>query len=145
MNIYIEWICMYRTENLNCRRLIFLYWNVSNKNAFSFSWLPYIYVICISWKHFDIYLVHVMTAKKFINLLYSFEAPGTAYKKLKRLTSFNNTTLNKRIQKALASWIVTILSLFDFQKIDCVKAPEALNQCLYEYIGYCWALVKQLI
>ena len=44
-----------------------------------------------------------MTAKKFINLLYSFEAPGTAYKKLKRLTIFNNTTLNKRIQKALAS------------------------------------------
>ena len=66
-----------------------------------------------------------MTAKKFINLLYSFEAPGTAYKKLKRLTIFNNTTLNKRIQKALASWMVTILSLFDFQKIDCVKAPEA--------------------
>ena len=40
-----------------------------------------------------------MTAKKFINLLYSFEAPGTTYKRLKRLTS----TLKKRIQKALAS------------------------------------------
>ena len=41
-----------------------------------------------------------MTAK---SLLYSFEAPGTAYKRLKKLTSFNNTTLNKRIVKALAS------------------------------------------
>ena len=44
-----------------------------------------------------------MTAKKFINLFYSFEAPGTAYKGLKKLTSFNNTTLDKGIQKAPAS------------------------------------------
>ena len=44
-----------------------------------------------------------MTGKKFINLFYSYEEPGTAYKWLKKLTSFNNTTLNKRIQKALAS------------------------------------------
>ena len=44
-----------------------------------------------------------MTAKQFISLLYSFEAPDTAYKKLKKLTSFNNTTLNKRVQKAPAS------------------------------------------
>ena len=44
-----------------------------------------------------------MTTKKFINLLYSFEAPGTAYKRLLKLTSFNNTALNKRIKKALAS------------------------------------------
>ena len=41
-----------------------------------------------------------MTAKKFINLLYSFEGPGTAYKRLKKLTSFNNATLNKTIQIA---------------------------------------------
>ena len=34
---------------------------------------------------------------------YSFEALGTAYKKLKILCSFNNTTVNKRIQKDLAS------------------------------------------
>ena len=40
-----------------------------------------------------------MTAKKSD----SFEAPGTAYKRLKKLTSFNSTTPNKRIQKALAS------------------------------------------
>ena len=44
-----------------------------------------------------------MTTKKFINLLYSFEALGSPYKRLKKLTSFNNTTPNKRIQKALAS------------------------------------------
>ena len=43
-----------------------------------------------------------MTEKKFINLLYSFEAPGTSHKKLKKLTSFSNTTLNKIIKKALA-------------------------------------------
>ena len=41
-----------------------------------------------------------MTAKK---LLYSFQIPGNAYNRLKKLTSFNNTTLRKRIQKALAS------------------------------------------
>ena len=44
-----------------------------------------------------------MTAKKFINLLYSFEAPGTAYHRLNKLIIFNNTTLNKRIQKGQAS------------------------------------------
>ena len=44
-----------------------------------------------------------MTAKKFMNLLYSFEAPSTAYKRLERLTNFNNTALKKRTQKALAS------------------------------------------
>ena len=44
-----------------------------------------------------------MTAKKFINLLFSFEAPGSASRRLKKLTSLNNTTLNKRIQKALAT------------------------------------------
>ena len=25
-----------------------------------------------------------------------------------------------------------ILSLFDFQKIDCDKAPETLSQCFYD-------------
>ena len=40
-----------------------------------------------------------MAAKK----RFSFESPGTAYKGLKKLFSFNNTTLNKRIQKALSS------------------------------------------
>ena len=44
-----------------------------------------------------------MTAKKFNNLLYSFETPGTASRRLRKLTSLNNTTLNKRIQKALAT------------------------------------------
>ena len=39
-----------------------------------------------------------MTAKKFI-----MQFQGTTYKRLKKLTSFNNTTLNKRIQKALAA------------------------------------------
>ena len=34
-------------------------------------------------------------------------------------------------------------SLFDFQKIDCVKALEALSQCLYGCIRYCWLWVKQ--
>ena len=38
-----------------------------------------------------------MTAKNFIILFYSFEALGAAYKRLKKLTSFNDTTLNKRI------------------------------------------------
>ena len=81
-----------------------------------------------------------MNGKKFINLLYSYEEPGTAYKRLKKLTSFNNTTLNKRIQKALASWSFRVLSLFDFQKIDCGKVPEVLSQCLqclYGCIKYC--------
>ena len=77
------------------------------------------------------------------NLLYSFEAPGSDYKRLKKLTSFNNTTLNKRIVKALASWMFRILSLFDFQKIDCGKALEILSQCLYCCIRYCWEGVKQ--
>ena len=36
------------------------------------------------------------------NLLYSFQAPGTDYKRFKKLTSFNNTTPKKRIQKTLA-------------------------------------------
>ena len=80
----------------------------------------------------------------FMNLLYSFEVPGTAYKWFKKLTSFNNTTLKKGIQKALASWMFRILSLFDFQKVDCSKAPETLSQCFYEYIRYCWVWVKQL-
>ena len=65
-----------------------------------------------------------MTAKIFINLLYSFEAPGTASRRLKKLTSLNNTTLNKRIQKALATWMFRILSLFDFQKIYCGKVVK---------------------
>ena len=68
-----------------------------------------------------------MTTMKFNNLLYSFEAPGTAYKTLKKLTSFNNTILYKRIQKPLASWMFRILSLFDFRKIDCGEAPEGLS------------------
>ena len=32
-----------------------------------------------------------------------FEEPGIAYKRFKKLTIFNNTTLKKEIQKALAS------------------------------------------
>ena len=44
-----------------------------------------------------------MTAKKLTNLFYNFEAPGTVYKRLKKITSFNNTILNKRTQKTLAS------------------------------------------
>ena len=49
------------------------------------------------------YLVDVMTPKKFNNLLYSFEATASIYKRLKKLTSFNNTTLNIKVQKPLAS------------------------------------------
>ena len=86
-----------------------------------------------------------MNAKKLTNLLYSFEAPGTVYKRLKKLTSFNNTILNKRTQKTLASWMFRILCLFDFQKVHCGKAPEALTQCLYGCIRYCLVWVKQLI
>ena len=78
------------------------------------------------------------------NLIYCFEAPGTAYKRLKKLTSFNSTTLNnKRIQKVLGSWMLRILSLFDFQKLDCTKALEALTQCLYGCIRYWGVWVKQ--
>ena len=72
-----------------------------------------------------------MTAKKFINLLYSFEAPGTAYHRLNKLIIFNNTTLNKRIQKGQASWMFRILSLIDFQKVDCSKELEALSEYLF--------------
>ena len=77
------------------------------------------------------------------NLLYSFEAPCTAYKSLKKVTSFNNTTPNERIVKALASWMFRILFPLDFQKVDCGKAPETLSQCLYGCIRYCWVGVKQ--
>ena len=77
------------------------------------------------------------------NLLYSFVAKGTAYKRLKKLTSFSDTTFNKRIVKALASWMFRILSLLDFQKIDCDKAPETLSQCFYGCIMYCCVGVKQ--
>ena len=72
------------------------------------------------------------------------EAQGTAYKRLKKLTRFNNTALNKRTQK-IAFWMSRVLSPVDFEKIDCGKAPETLSQCLYGYIGYCWVGVKQLI
>ena len=77
------------------------------------------------------------------NILYSFEAPGTAYKRLVKLSSFNNTTLNKWIVKALASWMFRILSPFDFQKIVFGKAPKILSQCLYGCIRYCWIRIKQ--
>ena len=103
------------------------------------------YILFIRWKQFDIYLVHAMTAKQFISLLYSFEAPDTAYKKLKKLTSFNNTTLNKRVQKAPASWVFRIHCLFDFQKVDSGKVAEVFSQCLNGCVRYCWVLVKQLI
>ena len=63
----------------------------------------------------------------YCNLLYSFGAPGTAYRRSKKLTSFNNNTLSRRIQNDLASWMFRILSPFDFQKIDCGKAPEVLS------------------
>ena len=46
--------------------------------------------------------VRVMTAKKFF---YSFERPGSAYKRLKKLTSFNNTARNHKFKKLLTSWI----------------------------------------
>ena len=57
----------------------------------------------------------------------SFEARGTAYKRLKKLTRFNNTALNKRTQKTLAFWMSRILSPVDFEKTDCGKAPETLS------------------
>ena len=31
--------------------------------------------------------------------IYSFDAPGTAYKWLQKVTRFSNTTFNKRIEK----------------------------------------------
>ena len=78
-----------------------------------------------------------MTTEKLTNLLYSFEPPGTVYKRLKKLTSSNNTILYKRIQRAQASSMFTILCLFDFQKVDCGEAPEALSQCLCGCVRYC--------
>ena len=76
-------------------------------------YIPYIYPYI---KYIYIYNIYIhtynslaenslifMTAKKFINLLYSFEAPAIVYKRLKKLTSFNNATLNKIIKKTLAS------------------------------------------
>ena len=50
---------------------------------------------------------------------------------------------NKRIKNVLGFWMVRILSPFGFQKIYCVKALEALSQCLYRCIRYCWVWVKQ--
>ena len=94
----------------------------------------YIYIYFYSWKHFDIYF----------SLIDSFDAPGIAYKRIKKLTSFNNTTLNnKRIQKALAYWMVRILFPFDFQKTDCAKVHEAISHCLYGCITCYWVWVKQ--
>ena len=55
---------------------------------------------------------------------------GTRYclQKVKKLTSFYNTLLNnKKIQKTLAFIMFRILSPFDFQKVDCAKALEALS------------------
>ena len=96
--------------------------------------------LLISWKYFDIYFSYELQR----NLIYSFEAPGTAYKKLKNLTSFNNTTLNnKRVQEPLASWMFRILSPFNFQKNNCAKAIEALSQCLYGCIKYYWVLANR--
>ena len=46
------------------------------------------------------------------NSLYRFEAPGTAYERLQKLGSFNDTTFNKGTQKDLASRMLRILSLF---------------------------------
>ena len=72
---------------------------------------------------FIFYLVHVMLWLDG-NLLYIFDSSGAACKRLKKLTSFKNTTFNKTIQKALASWMFRILSPFDFQKGECAKCVE---------------------
>ena len=63
----------------------------------------YIYIYIENEYIYIYYLVDVMTPKKFNNLLYSFEATASIYKRLKKLTSFNNTTLNIKVQKPLAS------------------------------------------
>ena len=77
-------------------------------------------------------------------MICSFETASTANKRLKKLSTFNNATVNNRtIQKTLASWMFRILSAFDFQKIDGAQALEALSHCIYGYIKYCWVLVKQ--
>ena len=87
----------------------------------------YIYIYIYIYKH----VIDLLKTFRYLfgswlqgNLLYSFEAPCPAYKRLKKLTSFNNNTLNKINQKALASWIFRVLSLFNFQKMECDKAPD---------------------
>ena len=88
-------------------------------------------------------LVFLHSCYDYSSLLHSFEAPVTTYKRLKKLISFNNTTLNKRNVKALASWMFKILSPFDFQKVVFGKTPKILSQCLYGCIRYCWVGIKQ--
>ena len=107
--------------------------------------------ICILEKEYTQYTLIIYSfAKKILificfmlwlqrNSSYSFETPGTVSKRLQKLTTFSNTTLNnKNIQKALASWIFKILSPFEYQKIDCSIAPKILTQCIYGCIRYCW-------
>ena len=77
-----------------------------------------------------------------INFLYIFEAPGTAYKSLQKLTSFNNATHNKIIKKSLVSYMFSIISPFEYQIVDCRKSSDTLSQCLYGCIGYCWRMLN---
>ena len=99
----------------------------------------------ICWKHFDILIFIWLMLQLQINLLHSFEASSTDYKRLKTLTSFNNTTLNNRIQTSLASWMIRVLSPFDFTKNWLWQSTWNISQCFYGCIRYYWVAVKQLI
>lgn len=65
------------------------------------------------WKNVNIYLVYVMAGKKFI---IRYEVPGEFIRGYKIYISFNNTALNKKIQKSPASWMFKILFPFVYKK-----------------------------
>ena len=97
------------------------------------KYVIYLFIICILGKEYTLISSFAENILIFIiwlmlwlqrNTLYSLEAPVTAYKRLKTMTGFNNTTVNKWTEKDLASWMFKIVSLFFFFQPDCRKARE---------------------
>ena len=68
------------------------------------KYVIYLFIICILGKEYTlissfpenilIFIIWLMLRLQ-RNTLYSLEAPVTAYKRLKTMTGFNNTTVNK--------------------------------------------------
>ena len=97
------------------------------------KYVIYLFIICILGKEYTlisslpenilIFIIWLMLRLQ-RNTLYSLEAPVTAYKRLKTITGFNNTTVNKWTEKDLASWMFKIVSLFAYLQPDCRKARE---------------------
>ena len=97
------------------------------------KYVIYLFIICILGKEYTLISSFAENILIFIiwlmlwlqrNTLYSLEAPVTAYKRLKTMTGFNNTTVNKWTEKDLASWMFKIVSLFAYLQPDCRKARE---------------------